>query len=157
MEPGKWALQALAAVESETRHLVHAEPLTTPKSETDVEIASLIQKVGATSVGQIEKLIAELLEAKDFLQSEGERVQREIERYTNLTQMASASVRIISDTVAGWREAGHPLRNQPRSGEFEVTPSAAEEVTGSLCVPDEQLPRSQGQIRARTRGKEPLK
>jgi hypothetical protein len=26
--------------------------------------------------------------------------------------MASASVKIISDTVAGWREAGHPLPNQ---------------------------------------------
>jgi hypothetical protein len=25
MEPGKWALEALAAVESETRHLVHTE------------------------------------------------------------------------------------------------------------------------------------
>jgi len=31
------------------------------------------------------------------------------EHYTILTQMASASVTIIADTVAGWREAGHPL------------------------------------------------
>ena len=36
-------------------------------------------------------------------------VQRETEHYTTLTQMASASVKIISDTIAGWREAGHPL------------------------------------------------
>jgi hypothetical protein len=34
--------------------------------------------------------------AKDFLESEGERVQREPEHYTTLTQMASASVKIIS-------------------------------------------------------------
>jgi hypothetical protein len=156
MEPGEWALQALTAIESESRDLVHAGTPTTPKSETEVEIASLVQKVGATSIAEIEKLIGELLEAKDFLQSERERVQRETERYTNLTQMASASVRIISDTVAGWREAGHPLRNQPKSGELEVT-SPAEEITGSLCVSDEQLPRSQGQIRARSRGKESLK
>jgi hypothetical protein len=157
MEPGKWALEAVAAIESETRHLVHAEASSTLTSETDVEIAPLVQKVGATSLAEIEKLIGELLEAKDFLQSEGERVQRETERYTNLTQMASASVKIISDTVAGWREAGHPLRNQPRSGEMEVTPSPAEDVTGSLRVPDQQSPQSQGQIRARSRGKEPLK
>jgi len=109
MEPGKRALQALGIIESETRDLVHAEVPSTPKSETDVEI---VQKIGATSIAEIEKMIGELQEAKDFLQSEGERVQREQEHYTNLTQMASASVKIISDTVAGWREAGHPLPNQ---------------------------------------------
>jgi hypothetical protein len=122
-----------------------------------VEIAPLVQKVGATSIAEIEKMIGELQEAKDFLQSEGERVQRETERYTNLTQMASASVKIISDTVAGWREAGHPLRNQSRSSQFEVTPSPTEDNTSSVRVPDQQLPQSQGQIRARARGKEPLK
>jgi hypothetical protein len=112
MEPGKRALQALGIIESETRDLVHAEVPSTPKSETDVEIAPLVQKIGAASIAEIEKMIGELQEAKDFLQSEGERVQRETEHYTNLTQMASASVKIISDTVAGWREAGHPLPNQ---------------------------------------------
>jgi len=138
-------------------HLVHVDSPSTPKTETDADIAPLIQNVGATSIAEIEKLIGELQEARDFLQSEGERVRRETERYTNLTQTASASVKIISDTVAGWREAGHPLRNQPRSGEMEVTPSPAEDVTGSLRAPDQQSPQSQGQIRGRSRGKEPLK
>ena len=115
-----------------TRELVEAS---TPKSETDVEIAPLVQKVGAISIAEIEKLIGELQEAKDFLQSEGERVQRETERYTNLTQMASASVKIISDTVAGWREAGHPLRNLLRTSQLEVTPSPPEDNTGSVRVP----------------------
>jgi prophage DNA circulation protein len=117
----------------------------------------LFTKSELHSIAEIEKLIGELQEARDFLQSEGERVRRETERYTNLTQTASASVKIISDTVAGWREAGHPLRNQPRSGEMEVTPSPAEDVTGSLRAPDQQSPQSQGQIRGRSRGKEPLK
>jgi hypothetical protein len=142
MEPGKWALEeALAAIESETPHLVQAEAPSTPTAETDVDIAPLVHKVGATSIAAIEKLIGELQEARDFLQSEGERVRRETERYTNLTQTASASVKIISDTVAGWREAGHPSRNQTRSGEFEVTPCPAEDVTGSLRVPDQELPQ----------------
>jgi hypothetical protein len=157
MEPVKWALQALDIIESETRDLVPAGAPSTPKSETDVEIAPLVQQVGATSIAEIEKMIGELQEAKDFLQSEGERVQRETEQYTTLTQMASASVKIISDTVARWREAGHPLPNQPRSGEFEVPPSPAEDVTGLVGVPDQPLPQSQGQIRPRTRGKEALK
>ena len=116
MEPGEWALQALDMIESEIRAVVHSETPLAPNSETDIELASLIQKTGATSIAEIEKIIGALQEAKDFLQSEGERVQRETERYTSLTQMALASVKIIADTVAGWREAGHPLPNQPRLG-----------------------------------------
>jgi hypothetical protein len=154
MEPMKWALQALDIIESETRDLVPAEAPSTPKSETDVEIAPLVQQVGATSIAEIEKMIGELQEAKDFLQSEGERVQRETEHYTTLTQMASASLKIISDTVAKWREAGHPLRNHSTSTQFEVTPFPPEDGTGSEGVPN-QPSQSQGQIRARTRRKNP--
>jgi len=92
-----------------------------------------------------------LQEAKDFLQSEGERVQRETERYTNLTQTASASVKIISDTVAGWREAGYTLRND--GSQFALPRSPAEDNTGSMRVPDQQSPPLQG--RGRSRGNEP--
>jgi hypothetical protein len=123
MEPVKWALQALDIIESETRDLVPAGAPSTPKSETDVEIAPLVQQVGATSIAEIEKMIGELQEAKDFLQSEGERVQRETEQYTTLTQMASASVKIISDTVAKWREAGHPLETIRRQLNSRSRPS----------------------------------
>jgi len=154
MEPGEWARKALDIIESETRDLVPAGALSTPKSETDVEIAPLVQQVGATSIAEIEKMIGELQEAKDFLQSEGERVQRETEHYTTLTEMASASLKIISDTVAKWREAGHPLRNHSTSTQFEVTPFPPEDGTDSVGVPD-QPSQSQGQIRARTRRKNP--
>src|SRR6266480_1214427 len=152
MEPGKRALQALGIIESETRDLVHAEVPSTPKSETDVEIAPLVQKIGATSIAEIEKMIGELQEAKDFLQSEGERVQRETEHYTNLTQMASASVKIISDTVAGWREAGHPLPNQSRSPQFDLTLAPADDNSTWARVQDHHEPQSP--IRARTQGKQ---
>jgi hypothetical protein len=143
MEPGKWA-QGLEMIESESRALVHAEAPSTPKSETDVEIAPLVQKLEITSIAEVEKMIGELLEARDFLQAEGERVQRETEHYTTLTQMASASVKIISDTVAGWREAGHPLPNHWRSSQFDVMPSPAEDNSGSVRVPDQQSPTVTG-------------
>ena len=130
MEPGEWALQALDMIESEIRAVVHSETPLAPKSETDMELASLIQKIGATSIVEIEKIIGELQEAKDFLQSEGERIQRETAHYVKFTQLASSSVKIIFDTVSGWREAGHPIRNQSRSHEFEITPSPAEDNTG---------------------------
>ena len=33
----------------------------------------------------------------------------------NLTQMASASVKIFFDTDSGWRQAGHPMRELDNS------------------------------------------
>src|SRR5262249_6869006 len=49
MEPMKWALQALDIIESETRDMVPAGAPSTPKSETDVEIAPLVQSTTSPS------------------------------------------------------------------------------------------------------------
>jgi prophage DNA circulation protein len=126
------ALQTLAAIESENRELILAEAPSTRSTETDAEIVPLIQKIEATSIAEIERLIGEMQEAKNFLQTEGERIQRETARYTNLAQTASASVEIIFNTVRGWREAGHPVDNQSKSSAFEITPAAAEDSTGPM-------------------------
>jgi hypothetical protein len=134
MESAQWAPQPQDIIESEIRD----------EAATDVELAPLVEKVGAKSLAEIERTIGQLQEARDFLQSEGERVQRETEQYTTLTQMASASVKIISDTVARWREAGHPLRSHSSSSQLEITPSPSENNPGSLRVPDEQSPQSDG-------------
>ena len=61
-------------------------------AETDPEVVLLIEKIGATSIGEIEKLIGGMQEAKNFLQSEKERIQRETARYAKLAQTASASI-----------------------------------------------------------------
>ena len=113
---------------SEDRDLVHLDASSTPKTEADAYTAPLIQKIGAPSIAQIEKLIGELHEARNLLESERERIQRETARYIKFTQMASASVRIISDTLSGWRQAGHPL------SEF-VTRSVADDSTGRMGGP----------------------
>ena len=75
------------------------------------------------------KLIGELQETKNFLQSEADRIERETARSMNLTQMASASVKIIFDTVSGWRQAGHPMR------EFEIMRSEPKDSTGRMEHP----------------------
>jgi hypothetical protein len=96
--------QAVAAnlpVLGETCDLAYAGELST-QTETDAEIAPLIQKVGAASIAEIDQLVAELQEAKNHLQSEAERVENEIVRYTNLTQRASVSAKIIFDAVSQW-------------------------------------------------------
>src|SRR5262245_15903292 len=96
--------------ESENRDLVHVEASSTPKTETDADVAPLIRKVGATSIAEIEKLIGELQATKNFLQSEADRLEREMPRYLNLTELASASVQIISEPVSRRRQARHPMR-----------------------------------------------
>jgi hypothetical protein len=65
------------------------------QTETGTEIAPLIQQIGDMSIAEIDRLMAELQEAKSYLQSEGERIERETVRYTNLTQMASFTAKII--------------------------------------------------------------
>jgi hypothetical protein len=85
-------------------------------TESDTEIAPLIHKVGATSIAEIDRLMAELQEAKDHLQSERERIEHEAVCYTNLAQMASATVKIISDAVSQW----HPAHNQRKSSASEA-------------------------------------
>jgi hypothetical protein len=132
MKPVTRALQTLAAIESETRELILAEAPSTRSIETDAEIVPLIEKIGATSIGEIEKLIGEVQEARNFLQNEGERIQRETARYTKLVQTASSSVGIIFDTVRGWREAGHPVSNQSKSSAFQIPPAPAEDTTGPM-------------------------
>jgi hypothetical protein len=79
-------------------------------------VAPLIQQVGATSIAEIDRLIAELQEVKTHLQSEGERVEQEMVRYTKLTQMASFTAKIIFDAISQW----HPASNQQRTSASEV-------------------------------------
>src|SRR5262249_44116609 len=136
------------------RDLVHSGA-PTRKSETELEIAPLVQKVGAISIAEIEKMIGELQAAKDFLESEGERVQREAEHSTTLTQMASDSFKIISHTCAGRRQARHPLRDHSSSPQSDLTLSPADDNTSSARLPDQHQPQSQRPIRTGTRGKRP--
>jgi hypothetical protein len=42
---------------------------------------------------------------------ESERIERETVGYTELSQTAMESVRIIAETVGEWRKAGHPVRS----------------------------------------------
>jgi hypothetical protein len=118
------ALAANLVVEGEVCDLAHAEVSTQTETDT-TEIAPLIQQVGATSIAEIDRLIADLQEAKSYLQSEGERIERETVRYTNLTQMASFTAKIIFDAISQW----HPASNQQNAS--EVTAASTEDALGA--------------------------
>src|ERR1700716_2109852 len=83
-----------------------------PTSEATVNnVNSLIQRVAGTSLSEIENLISELESLRDLLHAEGQRVQREISGYAQLSQQAMRSTRMISDNVAQWKVAADGLRN----------------------------------------------
>jgi hypothetical protein len=74
-------------------------------------VNSLIQRVAGTSLAEIEKLIGELESLRDLLHAEGQRVQREISGYAQLSQAAMKSTRMIADNVSQWKRAADGLRN----------------------------------------------
>ena len=74
-------------------------------------VNSLIQRVAGTSLGEIENLIGELEALRDLLHAEGQRVQREISGYAQLSQAAMKSTRMIADNVAQWKRTADGLRN----------------------------------------------
>jgi hypothetical protein len=109
------AVAAMVDVAEEIRHFVPTETSSAsePADEAALhggDVASLVQKITAKSTAEMERLIGELQQARDHLQSEGERIEREVAHHVALSQTALESVKIISETVGEWRKAGHPLR-----------------------------------------------
>jgi hypothetical protein len=83
-----------------------------PSAEATVNnVNSLIQRVAGTSLSEIENLVSELESLRDLLHVEGQRVQREISGYAQLSQAAMKSTRMIADNVAQWKRTAEGLRN----------------------------------------------
>jgi len=88
-----------------------APPLDSSAEATVNNVNSLIQRVAGTSLAEIENLISELESLRDLLHAEGQRVQREISGYAQLSQAAMKSTRMIADNVSQWKRAADGLRN----------------------------------------------
>jgi hypothetical protein len=107
-----------------------AQPGFATHGEAEPAIAPLIQKVAATSIAEIDRLIAQLHEAKDYLQLERKRIEQEAVRYTNLTQMASASAKMILDAISQW----HPAPSERKSSISEITVASIQEGASHRAV-----------------------
>jgi hypothetical protein len=68
-------------------------------------VNAVIQRVSSASVEEIERVIGDLQTMRDELRAEGERVQREIAGYANLSQAAMASMKIMSESLTRWKPA----------------------------------------------------
>ena len=78
-----------------------------PENESELvasNINSVLQRVTATSVQEIDALISELESSRDMLHSEAARVQREIVQYATLIQGALHSTKIIAESLTQWKK-----------------------------------------------------
>ena len=96
-------------VEAEVRELVRrgVAPL---RSESGSEVGvgnlnSLIQRVSGASVFEIEKLIDELQTLRDYLLNEGQRIQRAITEYAQMSQTATKSTMLIAESLVQWKQS----------------------------------------------------
>jgi hypothetical protein len=121
-------LAANEAIEGEVPDVGSEEQLSAPMIETsDADVASLIRSVGMTSITDIDNLVSELQEARNYLQSEGERIQAEEANYAALAGAASASVKIIFDVLRAWRTPDRSAHNQSQASAFEITDAVIED------------------------------
>jgi hypothetical protein len=118
------------AAEQGVPDLGGAEQLSEPMiEESDQGLASLIRSLGMTSIADIDHLVSELQEARDYLQSEGERIRDQVAQYAALAGAASASMKIIFDVLRAWRTTGHPAHNQSQASAFEITDAVIEDAS----------------------------
>ena len=95
-----------------TSSLPGSEPVLDQNPQVTVDnVNSLIQRVAGVSITEIENLISELETLRNLLRAEGERVQREISGYAQLSQAAMKSTRMIAQNVAQWKGTADDLRN----------------------------------------------
>ena len=63
-------------------------------------LSSLIERVSAATVIEIDRVISELQNIRSLLHSEGDRVRREITGYAGLSQSAVSTMKVIADTIS---------------------------------------------------------
>jgi hypothetical protein len=77
------------------------DPLTGVQADSGSEnLSSLIERVSAATVVEIDRVIGELQNIRSLLHSEGDRVRREITGYAGLSQSAVATMKVIADTLS---------------------------------------------------------
>jgi hypothetical protein len=63
-------------------------------------LSDLLGQVSKNSTGEIDSLIGDLRRLRGKLLTDGDRIQRDIEEYANLSQQVMQLTQIISDSVA---------------------------------------------------------
>ena len=98
-----------SAVEGEMRDLVRGVAAARKSAaETGSGAADgvlpVIARIAAASLEEIDKLIGDLQDSRNYLQAEAERIQREAARYSELSDNALQAAKIITQHLGSWRK-----------------------------------------------------
>jgi hypothetical protein len=97
------------------------------------DACSLVQQVAGVCLDQLDDVIVDLRNLRDFLHREGVRVQREISGFLQLNQAANGSTKFITHNIRQWKEEARGA--SPHS----ETESAG--IAASLLLPSPKGPR----------------
>ena len=105
--------EAEAEVEGEIREFVRREVDIAPRRPENNDgtlvadnISTLLQRVSASSIQEIDALINDLKILREKLHDDGRRVQRQIVQYASLSQAAMQSTKVISESLGHWKRRG---------------------------------------------------
>jgi hypothetical protein len=104
------------------------------ESENTTDVNSLVQRVAGVSLDQLDDVIIELQQLRDFLHSEGERIRREISGYLQLNHIAIDSTKSIVENIVQLKTATHKITRAGEASDFvasEISPppsAAAKDV-----------------------------
>ena len=90
---------ALRGIESKESSVSRGQAESGDVKTSTEELAALLRRVSEAPTREIEKLINQLQRLRTQLQNAGNRIQRDIERYTELSQQTMQLTVIISDSV----------------------------------------------------------
>jgi len=102
-------LTPMSEVEGEIREFVRRDVSSFrrfPEAGGEVFVSnlnSIVQRVAGTSVAEIDNLITELEQLRAHLHLEGQRVQREVVAYAQMSQAAMRSTKIIVESMSHFK------------------------------------------------------
>jgi hypothetical protein len=99
-----FVLQDTAHLRREAENVTRGNLRPESAPEVVANVNSLVQQVAGVSLDQLDDVIVDLRNLRDYLHSEGERVQREISGFLRLNQTAMGSTRLITDNIRQWKE-----------------------------------------------------
>jgi hypothetical protein len=102
------------------------------------EVNSLLQRVADVSLDQLDDAIVDLRQLRDFLHSEGERIQGEISGYLQLNHTSIGATRSIVDNIAQWKKAAHSTARGSEQGDFvgsTVPPAPSSTAAKDILTP----------------------
>jgi hypothetical protein len=115
---------------------IRHEPENTSQIVTDVN--SFVQRVAGVSLDQLDDAIVDLQQLRDFLHSEGERIQSEISGYLQLNHVAIDSTKSIVDNIVQWKKATHSTSRASERADFvgsTIPPPSSSTAAKDVFVP----------------------